>query len=176
MDNQRITLSKRLLKEALLSFLKEKQLIDISIKELCDRSGVNRSTFYRHYDNLSDLLSEIIEEIFGMLTRTNEISFQDPDNAQNYIAEAILFFRDHHEYDPLFFGNSSAMELLSKRMEDDISGFLSGKDPRSQYLVRYILAGSYAIIRDWITGGRKEDAKALSDIIYSLSLNTAQSF
>ncbi len=39
--------------EALIDLLKEKELEFITVKEICERAGVNRSTFYFHSAGLS---------------------------------------------------------------------------------------------------------------------------
>ena len=44
--------------EALISLLEKKEFEYITIKEICIEAGVNRSTFYLHYENTSDLLKE----------------------------------------------------------------------------------------------------------------------
>ena len=44
--------------EALITLLDNKDFEYITIKEICDTAGVNRSTFYLHYENTSDLLKE----------------------------------------------------------------------------------------------------------------------
>ena len=44
--------------EALLALLEEKDLEYITVKELCHRAGVNRSTFYLHYETIDDLVNE----------------------------------------------------------------------------------------------------------------------
>ena len=45
----------------LLELLEEKELTYITVKELCKRAGVNRSTFYLHYETMGDLLAEAVE-------------------------------------------------------------------------------------------------------------------
>ena len=44
--------------EALIALLEKKEFSYITVKEICDTAGVNRSTFYLHYENTSDLLKE----------------------------------------------------------------------------------------------------------------------
>ena len=53
----------RLMDEALLALLEKKDFAFITIKEICAKAGVNRSTFYLHYENTSDLLAETISMI-----------------------------------------------------------------------------------------------------------------
>ncbi len=49
--------------EAFLALLDEKDFAYITVKEICARAGVNRSTFYLHYETVGDLLEETIEYI-----------------------------------------------------------------------------------------------------------------
>ncbi|MBQ1280706.1 MAG: TetR/AcrR family transcriptional regulator, partial [Oscillospiraceae bacterium] len=43
---------------ALISLLKKKPLDFITVSELCEEAGVNRSTFYLHYETVGDLIEE----------------------------------------------------------------------------------------------------------------------
>ena len=50
-----------LMDEALILLLEKKEYSFITVKEICEKAGVNRSTFYLHYETIDDLLSECIE-------------------------------------------------------------------------------------------------------------------
>ena len=52
-----------LMDEALLLLLEKKEFEFITVKEICEKAGVNRSTFYLHYENVGDLLRETVELI-----------------------------------------------------------------------------------------------------------------
>ncbi len=62
-ENQRIALTKKLLQEGLLRLLDQKTLDRISVTELCRESGINRATFYNHYNSPLDLLNSIEDKI-----------------------------------------------------------------------------------------------------------------
>lgn len=49
--------------EALLALLETKDLAYITVKEICAQAGVNRSTFYLHYETIADLLEESVEHM-----------------------------------------------------------------------------------------------------------------
>lgn len=53
----------RLMNEALLILLEKKNYEFITVKEICKKAGVNRSTFYLHYETMDDLLTESIEYV-----------------------------------------------------------------------------------------------------------------
>ena len=57
-DDQRIALTKRLLREGLLRLLSKTDLNKISVTQLCIESGINRATFYRHYEEPRDILND----------------------------------------------------------------------------------------------------------------------
>ena len=67
MENRRVQMTKRLLKEALLELLDEKPLEKISVTDVCRRADVNRSTFYAHYMDTTALLHEMEQEVFSEL-------------------------------------------------------------------------------------------------------------
>lgn len=49
--------------EALISLLKVKDLEYITVKEICEKADVNRSTFYLHYETIADLVNEAVETV-----------------------------------------------------------------------------------------------------------------
>ena len=49
--------------KALLSLLEKKPFEYVTISELCEEAGVNRSTFYLHYDTIDDLFQETIDNL-----------------------------------------------------------------------------------------------------------------
>ena len=53
----------QLMNEALLALLEKKDIEFITITEITNKAGVNRSTFYLHYENIYELLEETIENL-----------------------------------------------------------------------------------------------------------------
>ena len=49
--------------EAFLTLLEKKDFAYITVKEICETAGVNRSTFYLHYETMADLLSESVSHM-----------------------------------------------------------------------------------------------------------------
>ena len=66
----RIRYTQSVLKQVLLSFLKEKPINRITVKEVCERAELNRATFYAHYSDCFALLESIEEELFGQFERS----------------------------------------------------------------------------------------------------------
>lgn len=49
--------------EAFLALLDKKNFAYITVKEICEAAGVNRPTFYLHYETMADLLSESVSHM-----------------------------------------------------------------------------------------------------------------
>lgn len=54
--------------EAFLELLEKKDFDYITVKEICERAWVNRSTFYLHYETIGDLLEECARHIINRFT------------------------------------------------------------------------------------------------------------
>ena len=59
-----------LMNQALLSLLEKKDIEFITVTEITKKAGVNRSTFYLHYDNVYELLEETIENLNKQFIQT----------------------------------------------------------------------------------------------------------
>lgn len=62
-NNRRVTMTKLLLKESLLDMLETENIHQISIRALCEKADINRSTFYKYYGSQYDLLAEMENEL-----------------------------------------------------------------------------------------------------------------
>ena len=51
--------------EAFLELIEKKDFAYITVKEICEKAGVNRSTFYLHYETVGDLLEESVRHIIN---------------------------------------------------------------------------------------------------------------
>lgn len=58
----RITRTRTLLQDALLSLARERDLDEIAIADIADRATINRSTFYQHYADKETLLADALDE------------------------------------------------------------------------------------------------------------------
>jgi AcrR family transcriptional regulator len=85
----RILRSRRMLMEALIGLLNQKEFDDISIQEIADEATLNRATFYLHYPDKSALLQAMTAARFGDLIARRGLSFSDCDGALRAIALGV---------------------------------------------------------------------------------------
>ena len=63
MIDRRTAYTRMVIKEALYALLEKKHLSQITVKELCEKAGINRATFYRNYADIYDLYGKLEEEL-----------------------------------------------------------------------------------------------------------------
>lgn len=72
-ERRRIRMTKRLMKDALMELLARKNLVNISVKEICETADVHRTTFYLHYSDPAELLREIEQDFLDQIPTPPEI-------------------------------------------------------------------------------------------------------
>lgn len=62
-NNLRYKESEQKIKDSVMTLLNEKNLDQLSVQDICQESGINRSTFYAHYQDIPDLLNKLEADI-----------------------------------------------------------------------------------------------------------------
>lgn len=137
-EDLRVIKTKEKLTKALVQLLKEKQIQNIKVSELCDLASVSRATFYNNFDTIDDVFVYYVTKfefpIDDILSKeVNAVDFSKPDSVSNawkdYIFPIIAQLED--KKDDLF-------EILTKQsMNGDF--YLAVQDFMTQ-LSRRLLA------------------------------------
>lgn len=160
-DSNRVAETKQKIKRAFLSLYKEKRIEKISIKEITDKAGVNRGTFYAYYLDIYDLLEQIETEVMVAL----KIELQPVISALLSGAKLSLdvlpfnFFQQNKEILDLFFGDKADANMI-RRLKKMAQGIAistlhlkvdedSDEGRKLQYVLEYISAGQIALITLW---------------------------
>lgn len=174
MENKRILMTKRLLKEALLESLKTKEMNQITIKEICDASQINRSTFYRHYNNTMDVLEEYLKE-FHQITLSCYKNISSGKEIQNSMFPVIEYIYNHKEQ-CFFFQKKDILNIFMKmigptfylNMNEVFKNYKHSKIEQT-YLPLILISASEVVISEWINSGLKETPDEITFLMLSIS-------
>ena len=173
-----------LMQQALINLLNKKEYEHISIKEICSQAGVNRSTFYLHYETKDDLLKECIEETnkrfidyFAKENKSfleklnsldlNELYFITPE----YLKPNLLFIKDNKNVFYVSLNQPYLMEVnkkyssLYKYIINPILNKFNVPEQEKEYMVYFYIKGILAIVDEWIKKGCKDDIDFIIKII-----------
>ena len=169
-----------LMDEALLILLEKKDFEFISVKEVCDKAGVNRSTFYLHYENMDDLLKETLELINKKFndsfeTKITNLNFATKDDLffikdeylipyLNLIRKYKKIFKLIHDK-PYLFNNDYARETLYNSLFNKILDIYEVKDEEKEYIFAYYTQGTLAIILKWVEKDCVDSIEKISKLI-----------
>ncbi len=171
-NNRRTILTKRILKESLMELMLQKNISQISIKEICEFSDMSRSTFYLHYQDQYDLLHDVEEEA---LEKTFE-TLNNLDGAFNTI-ESIETLLEYIKANKETFGTllcQSENEDFQNSLLDNIAQHIKKNIPElsntnnEKYVFTFIMHGSLNILREWIRNNFDVPVKDLAGLIYYL--------
>lgn len=169
---------------ALIELLNKKEYEFITIKEICAKAGVNRSTFYLHYNNIDDLLRECIEnqnKQFCKCFKENakefikKINFCEIDELNlitpQYLTPYLNFIKENKMVHQIAIKHSYIMNShqkyadLFKYIFKPILKRFGVEEKKHNFIMQYFLNGVVAIINEWIKGGCKEDICFIENII-----------
>jgi len=154
---------------ALISLLKKKSFEYITVSELCEAAGVNRSTFYLHYETIGDLLEETARYLlteFSSYYDINSVDFvqniktKDEEELKfinaKYLTPYLTYVKENKEVFAVALSNKKFLgfEKVYKQMFEHIFNPILEKfkypETHRKYVMMYYLNGITAIITGWL--------------------------
>ena len=175
-QESKYTATASLMDEALLLLLEKKELAAITVKELCEKAGVNRTTFYLHYENMHDLLEETIEMInkkfLDSLSNVSGINHKKEvlTNEKylkpylNLIKENRRAYRVIHQKGNLFNIQKTFNVLYETIFSPALSNF-KVSEKEKKYVLAFYTQGTMAIIGQWLDGNCEDYVDMVMDLI-----------
>lgn len=167
---------------ALIALLKQKPFEYITVSELCEAAGVNRSTFYLHYETIDDLLSETTQYLLNRF-----LSYFSVDKAslnladcelrelnfvcEKYLTPYLTYIAENKDVFSIALSNGQFFQFdkLYKWLFESIFCPILDRfhyPPESRnYVMMYYLNGVMAIITEWLKNKCKTPVADLSRII-----------
>jgi AcrR family transcriptional regulator len=174
--DRRTRQTKAALTQSLLALLNDRPLNRITVKELCARADVNRSTFYAHYADTAKLLRQIQEEFYeellaslrryDTLEATRELVAEIVGRIPGNIDLCRVLFSDHGDRAFLrrvmYIAHDQSLETWARHSPDASTAQL-------ELLYAFVANGSVGLLETWIRGGLREDPQEIAGLINSLA-------
>lgn len=178
-ENQRVIVTKRMLKDGLLQLMETKSMQKITVTELCRASGINRVTFYNHYATPSDVLTEIGDDLVDeLLSLLKEKQTQLHSTLQEQVEFACEYLRQNKKIAKLVFQNNTpesefAMKLFHgqkkwKTVSDKLES-IYGKDGKD-LLFTFIIHGAYCMISKWLLDDVQMTPKEIGNLVCKITI------
>ena len=174
----------RLMDKALLLLLEKKKFEYITVKEVCKKAGVNRSTFYLHYENLCDLLSESINYITTEMwrqfdsdstIRKSEIEEMPLQQLKlftpQYLIPFLNFVKQNKKVfvaaanEPVTFRVQNTFQKLYSEIFEPILRRFGVADWKKNYVMMFYLKGTFSVITEWVKNDCRETAEEIAELL-----------
>lgn len=169
---------------ALISLLKKKPFEYITVSEICKSAGVNRSTFYLHYETIADLLDETTKYLLNdFLSYFPNDDRKIAHNIMDCKLEKLVFVCDKYlnpylsyikENKEIFYTALSHVktfgfeEVYARLFNNIFNPILNRFDyplEYRKYVMMYYLNGINGIVNEWLKCDCKTDINEISKII-----------
>ena len=163
------------LRTALLQLMNNYYFDKITVSMLCEKTGVNRSTFYYHYSDLDDLLYDAQEEYFKELGMQFDLlekyeQLAKRDNLDKIIAFLVDLKNSKDNKFKLFLEKGEPLQYYQHNINYFFNVFQINDDTElsKRYRAFSYFSNSFQLVSAWIINGYDLDEKELADMIFNL--------
>ena len=156
--DHRIKMTKMMIRKAFIELIYIKSIQDISIKELCEKGEINRSTFYKHYSDIYDLLKEIEEGMFAEFEASIAVVLNTPGHSPGDVILRIFgYLKEHADMCELALGEHADRALTNRIVKYGRARTIELVEKENikvnpanvEYLYSFISSGFLGIILKW---------------------------
>lgn len=161
------------IEKSMVTLLNVKSYDDISIKDICDESGISRGTFYQHYRDKDDFLFQYQKAMMKKgKRRLTQIQFEE---RRQFFEHALNFWINEGELLLLLLRDNGAyivQQAIKKNLQQNIevrlvpimnTQALTNKE--KYFLIIFMSNAVFGVLQDWVQRGRKESPKEISLMI-----------
>ncbi len=178
-DDRRSKRTRKLIGDALVSLILEKNYDSITVRDIVERANVGRSTFYAHYYDKDDLFRSEFEELLGVLGSYSEHADQEGDQ----LVPSLDLFRHiqdhHHLYKALIWGQGidllykTGQDILSSSIEANLRHLHSSEDDWKvplPILSNYMASTFLALLKWWLENNMPYSPERMDELFQRLVL------
>jgi AcrR family transcriptional regulator len=180
-EDRRVLRTRQALYEALISLTVQKGFATVTVSDLTETAGVNRATFYRHFQDKFDLLDQYAQEVYRLLDASAQpLPLSAPASPVEVEAGLVRMFEHIRNYAPFY------RVMLGRKGDPGFAGIMRSfiqmrvsqaipealrEQPATQLVLSYIASGSVGVTRWWLEHDMSLSSTELAAI--SIQLTTA---
>lgn len=177
--DRRVKYTKMVLKESFIKLLHEKDISQITIKEICQDADINRATFYAHYSDQYDLFRKIEDELLlNIKERLGELDRKNNDINTVLLAEKIFeYLRENAKLCKLLLSErgdlhfqKSIMMLVYENIITELTDNSDITKEDAEYVYSFTITGCVGIVQKWFDDDMKKSPRFMAEMVIKLTL------
>ena len=147
----------------------------ITVREICERADIHRSTFYAHYLDVYDVVEKVEEHMSRELTETFFQKMDENAAARECFTEIFTFIRTYREFYTYYLNESKNFGVLQLARDMILDRYnRAGAAPQTfgahsaeemEYHGAFFLFGMTALVRMWLKNDCREEPEELYDLL-----------
>ncbi len=160
-NNRRRQQTQESIERIFIELLQSRDLEQIHVSDICKAAAINRSTFYANYLDIYDLADKLRQKLE---TQVNEL--YENDSFNNCGSDYLRLFR-HIQQNQIFY--QTYFKLGYDKQPLDLNLLKPERrvfpEAHMPYHICFHQAGLNAVIKQWLSGGCRESAETMLEII-----------
>jgi len=170
--DRRVVKTKKAIRNAFAFLLAEKDINEITIKDIADTADINRKTFYNYYSGIHQVVEEIEDELIAQLDElVSDIEFKgnlkDPYPFFEKITQVISNDFDFYGHLMRTSANASLVSKITESLKEKVKTSFFEKmsiDSKTiDIIAEYVFSGMMAVYRNWFNSYRDSSIEEVSE-------------
>lgn len=175
--DRRVARTKKAIRNAFAQLLTEKELDDITVKDIAELADINRKTFYAYYSGVY----MIVEETENEIVETFEAAIRDVPARQLVRDPYLLFSKlsaiinaDLDFYEPLMQANRNAGlvkkvgDMLKRKVKESYAPHSGLDEGTFNIAVDFVFSGMASVYQSWFNSERRQSLEEISRMLSTL--------
>lgn len=172
------------IKSSLLQLMSEKSFEDITVTELAREAGINRKTFYSHFEGLDAVLAELeddfVGQVFGLwLTGQPAANPRFLEDFFRMLGNELILNQKNMRLLMLSGEHNRLLIKIKDRIIQLLVQSLDQAEPifdREQFLyaAEFISGGMMAVLEQWAARPREDSLAVITDLILRITEHTGE--
>lgn len=176
--DRRIRKTKRAIRLALVRLMTEKDITDITIKDIVTLADVNRKTFYNYYSGVYQVVEEIEKTVLGdFYNAFDDLPFDRISANPNLMFERIngVVLNDPELYSCLLMIDekvnliSKIASILIRSAKHELRKYLALDDEQIELILNFTFSGTIKVYQNWVMSENKRPLNKIGEEIGIIS-------
>jgi len=182
LGNAKFQFTEELIKKALLSLLKRKRYNGFSVKDLCIEAGINRSSFYAHYQDINDLMIKTKDRLAAKMNAIWKPKHPSDEYSREMFVDLFTFIKEYKDFYYAFLKNHTPSFVADEMLEWQTKHFeqvLFSKGIRYtraeiDYHLYFFGGGLKALCGRWLHNGCREPPEQMAKVLHDEYVNSGK--
>ncbi|NLX63486.1 MAG: TetR/AcrR family transcriptional regulator [Clostridiaceae bacterium] len=172
--DRRTRKTKKAIRNALAELLTQKNINDITIRDIADLADINRKTFYNYYSGIHQVVDEIeneivlaFESVLGDIDLKRDLN--DPSRIFERLTAIINTDLDFYGHLLSMHANlnlvSKIVTMLKAKTKEALLSQIEIDDMTADIVLGYAITGMIAVYQQWFNSDRRQSIEEISKTV-----------